>query len=207
MANIALLCGCYSNDYAVIHTEVNDAESLYNISCEKMEYRDPFIYVDKEKQAYYCPVVAAEGIKLFKSRDLNMWRDLGTVYNYGGLYSDYTYWAADMYKWKDNVYCIATAVSKNGVADDFTSQKCNTVFIGNQYGRFVIRFHYIFLYAFVVGYDSVRILDSHSFAHSQEPFGKFPPFVAFVFQSINVDNQFLSIEESEQGQEDTSRYA
>ena len=131
MANIALLCGCYSNDYAVIHTEVNDAESLYNISCEKMEYRDPFIYVDKEKQAYYCPVVAAEGIKLFKSRDLNMWRDLGTVYNYGGLYSDYTYWAADMYKWKDNVYCIATAVSKNGVADDFTSQKCNTIFKGD----------------------------------------------------------------------------
>lgn len=96
-----------------------------------MEYRDPFIYVDKEKQAYYCPVVVAGGIKMFKSRDLNMWRDLGNVYNTSGLYSNYTYWAADMYRWKDNVYCIATAVSSNGSADDFTSAKSNTVFKGD----------------------------------------------------------------------------
>ncbi|MDD6253483.1 MAG: family 43 glycosylhydrolase [Bacteroidales bacterium] len=132
-SSMALLCGCYSEDYTVIHTEVNDAESLYNISCAEMEYRDPFIYVDKDKEAYYCPVVVAGGIKVFKSRDLKMWRDLGAVYNVSGLYSDYSYWAADMYKWKDNIYCIATAVSSNGGADDFTSQKCNTIFKG-EYG-------------------------------------------------------------------------
>jgi hypothetical protein len=128
---MALLCGCYSENYTVIPTEVNDSESLYNIRTEEMEYRDPFIYVDKEKQAYYCPVVVAGGIKMFKSRDLNMWRDLGNVYNTSGLYSNYTYWAADMYRWKDNVYCIATAVSSNGSADDFTSAKSNTVFKGD----------------------------------------------------------------------------
>ncbi|MGM9742604.1 MAG: family 43 glycosylhydrolase [Candidatus Cryptobacteroides sp.] len=131
--SMALFCGCYSEDYTVIHTEVNDAESLYNISCAEMEYRDPFIYVDKDKEAYYCPVVVAGGIKVFKSRDLEMWRDLGAVYNVSGLYSNYSYWAADMYKWKDNIYCIATAVSPNGGADDFTSRKCNTVFKG-EYG-------------------------------------------------------------------------
>ena len=128
---MALLCGCYSENYTVIPTEVNDSESLYNIRTEEMEYRDPFIYVDKEKQAYYCPVVVVGGIKMFKSRDLNMWRDLGNVYNTSGLYSNYTYWAADMYRWKDNVYCIATAVSANGSADDFTSAKSNTVFKGD----------------------------------------------------------------------------
>ena len=128
---MALLCGCYSENYTVIPTEVNDSESLYNIRTEEMEYRDPFIYVDKEKQAYYCPVVVAGGIEMYKSRDLNMWRDLGNVYNTSGLYSNYTYWAADMYRWKDNVYCIATAVSANGSADDFTSAKSNTVFKGD----------------------------------------------------------------------------
>lgn len=131
--SMALLCGCYSEDYKEIPTEVNDSESLYNITTEKMEYRDPFIYVDKDRQAYYCPVVSAEGIKVFKSHDLKMWRDLGTVYNYGGLYTKYSYWAADMYEWKDNVYCIATAVSPNGGADDFTSAKSNTIFKG-EYG-------------------------------------------------------------------------
>ncbi len=128
---MALLCGCYSENYTVIPTEVNDSESLYNIRTEEMEYRDPFIYVDKEKQAYYCPVVVAGGIEMYKSRDLNMWRNLGNVYNTSGLYSNYTYWAADMYRWKDNVYCIATAVSANGSADDFTSAKSNTVFKGD----------------------------------------------------------------------------
>lgn len=129
----ALLCGCFSKEYTVLPVEVNDSESLYNISCDGMQYRDPFIYVDREKQAYYCPVVAAEGIKIFKSRDLNKWRDLGTVYNYSGIYAGHTWWAADMYQWKDNIYCIATAVSPNGSADDFTSPKCNAVFKG-EYG-------------------------------------------------------------------------
>lgn len=125
-----LFCGCFSKEYTVLPVEVNDSESLYNISCDGMQYRDPFIYVDREKQAYYCPVVAAEGIKIFKSRDLNKWRDLGTVYNYSGIYAGHTWWAADMYQWKDNIYCIATAVSPNGSADDFTSPKCNAVFKG-----------------------------------------------------------------------------
>lgn len=129
----ALLSGCFSKDYTEIPKEVNDSSSLYVISCEKMEYRDPFIYVDTERQAYYCPVVTAEGIRMYKSRDLDMWRDLGTVYNYSGIYSNYTYWAADMYKWKDQVYCIATAVSPNGSDDDFTSEKSNTIFKG-EYG-------------------------------------------------------------------------
>ncbi|MGN1221213.1 MAG: family 43 glycosylhydrolase, partial [Candidatus Cryptobacteroides sp.] len=110
--------------------DANASESLYNISCDEMEYRDPFIYTDTENQAYYCPVVVAGGIKIFKSHDLKMWRDLGNVYNNSGIYSSYTYWAADMYKWKDNLYCIATAVSPNGGADDFTSVKSNTIFKG-----------------------------------------------------------------------------
>lgn len=128
ISGLALVSGCYSEDYKVIHSDINDSESLYNITTEKMEYRDPFIYTDKEKQAYYCPVVASDGIRIFKSRDLKMWRDLGTVYNYSGIYSGYSYWAADMYKWKDKVYCIATAVSSG---DSFNSKKTNAVFVGD----------------------------------------------------------------------------
>ncbi|MGN1221215.1 MAG: family 43 glycosylhydrolase, partial [Candidatus Cryptobacteroides sp.] len=100
---------------------------VYDIPANQMEYRDPFIYVDKEGQAYYYPVVVSGGIKMFKSRDLNMWRDLGRVYNSNGLYSGYVLWAADMYKWKDNMYCIATAVPTT-YDDIFTAPKYNTVF-------------------------------------------------------------------------------
>ena len=110
---------------------MDDINSLvYDIRTDQLEYRDPFIYVDKEAQAYYFPAVVAGGIEMYKSRDLNMWRSLGKVYNVSGIYSDYVLWAADMYKWKDEMYCIATAVPTT-YADSFSAKKCNTIFKAN----------------------------------------------------------------------------
>ena len=75
--------------------------------------------------------------------------------------------------------------------------------VGYQFRTFPIFFFNISLYHLVVGNNDISAPHRQLFAQSEIPFGKSSPFGTGMFQTVNVDNQFLMEKQTEKGQENT----
>lgn len=84
-------------------------EETYDIKVSDMHIRDPFILVDRENQVYYMHVNGDKKVKAYKSKDLTMWKDLGTSFAPGSdFWGKSDFWAPDMYNYKGKYYLFIT---------------------------------------------------------------------------------------------------
>ncbi len=86
----------------------------YNLGLGDFRIRDPFVLADKKNGTYYMPANAGERVRMYKSRDLVHWKDLGIVFqpdaNFWGK-SDF--WAPDLYHYKNKYYLFITLSAPN----------------------------------------------------------------------------------------------
>lgn len=89
------------------------AEVEYTIKTSDLNIRDPFITVDREEGCYYLITSTRKqgrgALIAYKSLDLEMWGEVGYVYQ---ARTDYIgnshFWAPDFYQYKENYYCFIT---------------------------------------------------------------------------------------------------
>lgn len=107
----ALIFGACSDEVKVDAADAAPIE--YTIKTEDMNFRDPFITVDREEGCYYLITPTRKqgrgALMAYKSLDLKMWGQVGYVYQARTDYLGNThFWAPDFYKYKDNYYCFIT---------------------------------------------------------------------------------------------------
>lgn len=111
IACFCFLCGACNDEISV--EAVQQAAIEYTKHTSDLNIRDPFITVDREEGCYYLITSTRKqgrgALMAYKSLDLEMWGDVGYVFQ---ARTDYIgnshFWAPDFYLYKGNYYCFIT---------------------------------------------------------------------------------------------------
>lgn len=111
IACFSLSLGACSDDVSVGAVQATPIE--YTKKTSDLNIRDPFITVDREEGCYYLITSTRKqgrgALIAYKSLDLEMWSEVGYVYQ---ARTDYIgnshFWAPDFYLYKGNYYCFIT---------------------------------------------------------------------------------------------------
>lgn len=111
IACFSLSLGACSDDISVGAVQATPIE--YTKKTSDLNIRDPFITVDREEGCYYLITSTRKqgrgALIAYKSLDLEMWGEVGYVYQ---ARTDYIgnshFWAPDFYLYKGNYYCFIT---------------------------------------------------------------------------------------------------
>lgn len=105
-----LFMGCNS-------TSQNEVEKeQYTLSVDSIRIRDPFIHYNKERDLYFMPAHNGKGFKMYESRDLKNWKDLGSVFDAdSSFWGKGDFWAPDLYFYNNNYYIIYTCTDSSGM--------------------------------------------------------------------------------------------
>lgn len=88
--------------------EAETAET-YLLKRDSMHVRDPFIFVDRENGFYYMQANGGKGFRLYKSRDLEHWKDLGFSFKADtSFWGKRDFWAPDMYQYEGKYFIFGT---------------------------------------------------------------------------------------------------
>ncbi|MDR1090707.1 MAG: glycoside hydrolase family 43 protein [Prevotella sp.] len=90
------------------------SEETYDLKVIDMHIRDPFILVDHDNQVYYLHVNGDKKVKVYKSKDLTMWKDKGTSFAPGSdFWGKSDFWAPDVYHYQGKYYLFITLSAPN----------------------------------------------------------------------------------------------
>ncbi len=111
----AVLCGCTGTP--------KGQTVVYDLTCDDLVVRDPYIFVDKASGKYYVQanigifapkptkanVAAYDGIYCYESRDLKHWRLVGKSFTPPkDWWGQKNFWAPDMFKVGNKYYILST---------------------------------------------------------------------------------------------------
>lgn len=86
-----------------------EPEEVFDINISDISMRDPFVFVDPETKMYYIPANGGNKVKMYKSKDLKMWKDVGVVFEPAADFWGKTdFWAPDLYMYKGKYYLFVT---------------------------------------------------------------------------------------------------
>ena len=81
----------------------------YNKPVDTMPIRDPFILVDKENRKYYVYENAGNKVRVYRSKNLSYWKDLGMAFTpASNFWGKSDFWAPDVYYYKQKYYLFIT---------------------------------------------------------------------------------------------------
>jgi len=108
MAGLFLICSTAAYGQAKAGaTHKNGAGGLVDIS--DMRMRDPFILYDPVSGNYYTYANNRPGIKVYESKDLKNWRDLGNAFVAApDFWGKSDFWAPDCYYYRGKYYMMVT---------------------------------------------------------------------------------------------------
>lgn len=94
-----------------------EEEKKNYIKTEELRIRDPFVFVDQESNTYYVPASdAGKGFKLYKSKDLQNWEDLGSCFTPDkDFWGKTDFWAPDLYQYNGKYYIFGTFSDTEGI--------------------------------------------------------------------------------------------
>ncbi|MDR2954406.1 MAG: glycoside hydrolase family 43 protein [Prevotella sp.] len=96
--------------------ESAEPEETFDIDLADISMRDPFILADPETQSYYIPANGGKNIKMYKSKDLKKWKDLGVVFQpKEDFWGKTDFWAPDLYIYDGKYYLFVTFSSTEGI--------------------------------------------------------------------------------------------
>lgn len=85
------------------------SDETFDINIGDMRARDPFILVDREDKSYYLHVSSNKRVKVYKSKDLTMWKDLGFAFDPDSdFWGKQDFWAPDTYYYDGKYYMFIT---------------------------------------------------------------------------------------------------
>jgi len=93
------------------------ASELKEIKKSDIRIRDPFVFLDKKTGTYYMPSNlyngfdknAPKGLKMYSSKDLKVWKDLGVCYTPPAYHwGQSLFWAPDMIERNGKYYILVT---------------------------------------------------------------------------------------------------
>ncbi|HBX46646.1 glycoside hydrolase family 43 protein [Limibacterium fermenti] len=103
--------GCSSSDDTPDGTPPPDTgpKEVYDIKLSDIHIRDPFILVDKQNKVYYLHVNGDKKVKVYKSEDLTMWKDMGFSFvPQPDFWGKSDFWAPDVYHYNGKYYVFIT---------------------------------------------------------------------------------------------------
>lgn len=104
---------CTGNSKKEIPTEPAE---VFDINISEISMRDPFVFVDPETKMYYIPANGDNKIKMYKSKDLKTWKDIGIVFEPAADFWGKTdFWAPDLYFYKGKYYLFVTFSGENKI--------------------------------------------------------------------------------------------
>lgn len=81
----------------------------FDIDISDMSARDPFIFADPKTKMYYLAVNGGTNVKMYASKDLKKWKDLGVVFQpKADFWGKTDFWAPDLYFYKGKYYLFVT---------------------------------------------------------------------------------------------------
>lgn len=81
----------------------------FPINIDSLRIRDPFIFVDKVDKCYYLQARDDGKFRVYKSKDLENWKDLGNSFiPDSSFWGTKDFWAPDMYYHNGKYYIFAT---------------------------------------------------------------------------------------------------
>lgn len=86
----------------------------YNLGVADINIRDPYVFADKNSGKYYMPASlfgqkGERAFKMYESKDLKKWRDLGVCFRADAdFWGKRDFWAPDMFEFGGKYYIIAT---------------------------------------------------------------------------------------------------
>lgn len=84
-------------------------DEIFDIHISDMSARDPFIFADPETKMYYLAVNGGSNVKMYKSKDLTMWKDEGVAFQpQPDFWGKADFWAPDLYFYKGKYYLFVT---------------------------------------------------------------------------------------------------
>ncbi len=124
-----------------------DCDASYNLTCDDLILRDPFVFADKNTQKYYIHANAlitktnqtqeeisknkGKALYCYEGKDLQKWRLVGKSFeapkNWWGKRD---FWAPDMFKFGDKYYVIATFSNNRVIGKFFNNPKADLQFRG-----------------------------------------------------------------------------
>ena len=104
------IVGCSNEDGSGTPPENNgEPKETFPISINSMRLRDPFILVDKENSMYYLHFNDNKKIRVYKSKDLTMWKDEGYSFTANtNFWGKEDFWAPDVYQYEGRYYMFTT---------------------------------------------------------------------------------------------------
>lgn len=94
----------------------NEPDEVFNINIADMSARDPFVFVDPVTKMYYLPVSGGNHVKMYKSKDLTMWKDEGIAFEpQADFWGKTDFWAPDLYMYDGKYYLFVTFSSEAGM--------------------------------------------------------------------------------------------
>ena len=108
-------CGGCNKDSGLENPDPTpEPEEVFDLRVSDMHIRDPFILVDRENQAYYMHVNGNKKVRVYKSKDLAMWKDMGIAFAPGGdFWGKSDFWAPDVYSYQNKYYLFITLSAPN----------------------------------------------------------------------------------------------
>jgi len=114
VTTIFMGCGGCSKDSDSDDPDPEPSGEIYDLKISDMHIRDPFILVDRENQVYYMHVNGDKKVKVYKSKDLTTWKDMGTSFAPGSdFWGKSDFWAPDVYLYKGKYYLFITLSAPN----------------------------------------------------------------------------------------------
>jgi beta-xylosidase len=90
-------------------TQNPEPKEIYDLKISDMHVRDPFILVDRENQTYYMHVNGNKKVRVYKSKDLSTWKDMGIAFAPNSdFWGKSDFWAPDVYYYKSKYYLFIT---------------------------------------------------------------------------------------------------
>lgn len=106
----ACIVSCSNDDGQTPSTDPDEVEEeSFTIPVSSLRLRDPFILVDKENSMYYLHFNNNLKIRVYKSKDLSMWKDEG--YSFiakSDFWGQQDFWAPDVYEYNGRYYLLTT---------------------------------------------------------------------------------------------------
>ena len=103
--------------FACMGKNKSDDNEIYDIKRENIQIRDPFVYVDQKTKTYYVPANSGSNtIMLYKSKDLENWKNIGDVFIPDSIFwGKKDFWAPDLFEYKGKYYLFVTFSSETGM--------------------------------------------------------------------------------------------
>ncbi len=84
-------------------------EEIYDLKTSDLHIRDPFIFIDTNKQCYYLHASKGNKIVAYKTKDLLRWKLLGNSFvPAGDFWGKQDFWAPDLYEYESKYYMFVT---------------------------------------------------------------------------------------------------